>query len=120
VTTYAYDIKYRAFGAVKSMTFGDHQSLSTSYDNRMRPTSVNVSNVLGYSYSYYEHTNRVNLAQSLTIQRWIVVMNTIKWPRWALLVREQKRERRLASMDSRGDRWMARIRISTIMTSSAT
>src|SRR5205085_4411022 len=50
--TYAYDIKYRAFGGVKSMTFGDHQSLSTSYDNRMRPSSVNVSNVLGYNYSY--------------------------------------------------------------------
>src|SRR6266849_449257 len=53
VNTYAYDIKYRAFGAVKSMTFGDHQSLSTSYDERMRPTTVNVSNVLGYNYNYF-------------------------------------------------------------------
>src|SRR6266849_10449876 len=65
VNTYAYDIKYRAFGAVKSMTYGDHQSLSTAYDERMRPTSVNVSNVLGYNYNYFEHTERVNYAQNI-------------------------------------------------------
>lgn len=65
VSTYASDINYRAFDAVKSMTFGDHQSLSTSYDNRMRRTSSNISNVLGYYYNYYEHTERVNYAQSI-------------------------------------------------------
>jgi len=47
------------------MSFGDHQSLSTSYDERMRPTSVNVSNVLGYSYNYFEHTGRVSYARSI-------------------------------------------------------
>jgi RHS repeat-associated protein len=65
VTSYASGINYRAFGAIKSATFGDHQSLLTTYDNRMRPTSSNVSNVLGYNYNYYEHTGRVNYAQSI-------------------------------------------------------
>jgi RHS repeat-associated protein len=64
VTSYASNINYRAFGAIKSMSFGDQQTLSNSYDNRMRPTSSNVSNVLGYNYNYYEHTSRVNYAQS--------------------------------------------------------
>ena len=65
VTTLAYGITHRAFGAMASMTFGDHQSLSTSYDNRMRPTSWNVSSVLGYNYSYIEHTDRVNYARNV-------------------------------------------------------
>src|SRR5439155_15836201 len=69
--TYAYDIKYRAFGAMKSMTFGDHQSLSTSYDNRMRPTSWDVPNVLGFSYTYnggfaVGGNNQVNYARNLS------------------------------------------------------
>src|SRR5204862_5268733 len=34
------------------MYFGDHQNLYTAYDNRLRPTSWNVSNVLGFSYTY--------------------------------------------------------------------
>jgi RHS repeat-associated protein len=65
VATLGYGMTYRAFGALKSMTFGDHQTLSTSYDNRMRPTSWNVSNVLGYNYSYLEHTERVNYARNV-------------------------------------------------------
>jgi YD repeat-containing protein len=65
VSSYASNISYRAFGAVKSMSFGDHQSLSTSYDTRMRPTSWNVSNTLGYNYSYFEHTERVSYAQNI-------------------------------------------------------
>jgi RHS repeat-associated protein len=65
VSTYASDIRYRAFGAVKSMNFQDGHSLSTSYDNRMRPTSRNVSNVLGYNYSYLDHSDKVNYARNL-------------------------------------------------------
>src|SRR5205807_7354648 len=52
VSTYASNISYRAFGAVKAMSFGDGRSLSTSYDNRMRPRSWDVPNVLGFSYTY--------------------------------------------------------------------
>jgi RHS repeat-associated protein len=71
VTTLGYGMTYRAFGAVKSMTFGDHQSLSTSYDNRMRPASWNVSNVLGFSYTYNGGStvggnNQVSYARNLS------------------------------------------------------
>ena len=65
VGTYASNISYRAFGAVKAMSFGDGRSLSTSYDSRMRPTSWNVSSVLGYNYSYIEHTDKVNYARNV-------------------------------------------------------
>src|SRR6266849_3499389 len=50
------------------MNYGDGHSLSTGYDNRLRPTTWNVSNVLGYNYAYDyfgEHTGRVTYAQSI-------------------------------------------------------
>ena len=47
------------------MSFGDGRSLSTSYDNRMRPTSWNVNAILGYNYSYLEHTDKVNYARNV-------------------------------------------------------
>jgi RHS repeat-associated protein len=65
VDTYASDITYRAFGAVKAANFRDGRSLSTSYDNRMRPTSWNVSSVLSYNYSYLDHSDRVNYARNV-------------------------------------------------------
>jgi hypothetical protein len=71
VTTLGYGMTYRAFGAIKGMTFGDHQTLSTSYDNRMRPASWNVPNVLGFSYSYNGGSgvggnNQVSYARNLS------------------------------------------------------
>jgi RHS repeat-associated protein len=71
VSSYASDITYRAFGAVKAMNFHDGHSLSTSYDNRMRVTSWDVANVLGFSYTYYGGnsfggTNQVNYARNLS------------------------------------------------------
>jgi len=68
VSNYASGISYRAWGGLKSMSYGDNHSLSTAYDNRMRPTTWNVSNVLGYSYAYDyygEHTGRATYAQSV-------------------------------------------------------
>lgn len=67
VSNYASGISYRAWGNLKSMNYGDQQALSTAYDNRLRPTTWNVSNVLGYKYSYdyyNERTGRVTYAQS--------------------------------------------------------
>src|SRR5207253_1759520 len=69
--SYASDISYRAFGAVKAMNFGDGKSLSTSYDNRMRTTKWDVVGVLGFSYSYrfgYPDggSNQVNYARNLS------------------------------------------------------
>jgi YD repeat-containing protein len=66
VTSYASNFTYRAFGATKAMNFGDGKSLSTAYDNHLRPTTWNVFNVLGYNYDYYnEHTGRVTYAKNL-------------------------------------------------------
>jgi RHS repeat-associated protein len=70
-STYASDITYRAFGAIKGMNFQDSHSLSTSYDNRMRVTSWDVANVLGFSYTYYGGNsfggaNQVNYARNLS------------------------------------------------------
>jgi RHS repeat-associated protein len=65
VSNYSSGITYRAFGAVKAMSFGDGRSLSTGYDNRLRPTSWNVSGLLGYNYSYLERTDKVNYARNV-------------------------------------------------------
>jgi len=69
VTNYASSLSYRAFGAIKGMSYGDGHSLSTAYDNRLRPTTWNVSGVLGYNYNYdgwhHENTGRVVYAQNI-------------------------------------------------------
>jgi RHS repeat-associated protein len=53
------------------MSFGDGRSLSSGYDNRMRPASWNVSNVLGFSYTYRGSfsdggNNQVSYARNLS------------------------------------------------------
>jgi RHS repeat-associated protein len=68
VSTYVSSTSYRAFGALKGMSFSNGKALSTAYDNRLRPTTWNVSGVLGYNYNYDhfgERTGRVSYAQSL-------------------------------------------------------
>lgn len=68
VFSYASGVTYRAFGAIKGMTYGNGLTLSTDYDNRLRLKSFNVSNVQGYNYNYdyfNEHTGRVTYAQSI-------------------------------------------------------
>ncbi|HXL79253.1 MAG TPA: hypothetical protein VN951_00130, partial [Pyrinomonadaceae bacterium] len=69
VTNYADSLSYRAFGALKGMNYGNGKSLATAYDNRLRPTTWNVSNVMGYNYDYdgfyHERTGRVTYAQSI-------------------------------------------------------
>ena len=68
VSSYASGLTYRAFGATKGMSYGDGKTLTTAYDNRMRPTTWNVAGVLGYNYNYdyfNEHTGRVTYAQNI-------------------------------------------------------
>lgn len=50
VTTYASNPQYRAWGALKSLTYGNSKTLSMGYDNRMLPTSYEVPGVLKKSY----------------------------------------------------------------------
>jgi uncharacterized protein RhaS with RHS repeats len=68
VTSYASNLSYRAFGAIKGMSYNDGKALTTAYDNRLRPTTWNVAGVLGYNYNYdylNEHTGRVSYAQNI-------------------------------------------------------
>jgi YD repeat-containing protein len=68
VTNYANTLRYRAFGALKAMTYSNGRTLSAAYDNRLRPTKWDVLNVQGYGYKYDyfgERTGRVTYAQNL-------------------------------------------------------
>jgi RHS repeat-associated protein len=68
VSTYASGITYRAFGAIKGLTYGNGLSLSTAYDTRQRLTNVTVSNIQSFNYAYdyfNEHTGRATYAQSV-------------------------------------------------------
>jgi RHS repeat-associated protein len=68
VSTYSSGITYRAFGAIKSLTYGNGLTLSTAYDNRLRLTTLAVSNVQAFNYAYdyfNEHTGRVTYAQNV-------------------------------------------------------
>jgi hypothetical protein len=50
------------------VSYGYTKSLTTAYDNRLRPTQWNVGGVLGYNYNYdylNEHTGRVTYAQNI-------------------------------------------------------
>ena len=61
---------YRAFGAVKSMTFGDHQTLSTSYDNRNAE-----------QYLYWVHEDSVTKSKRIT-DVYGTVMSTVELDPW--------------------------------------
>lgn len=68
VSNYANSITYRAFDSVKTMNYANGRTLSAAYDSRMRPSTWNVANVLGYNYNYdyfSERTGRVSYAGSI-------------------------------------------------------
>lgn len=68
VSNYASGITYRAFDSVKGMNYSNGRTFSSAFDSRMRPTTWNVSGVLGYNYAYdyfNEKTGRVTYAQSI-------------------------------------------------------
>ncbi len=52
VSVYAQGIRYRAFGAVRQVTYGNGRQLSVAYDNRLRVSRWEVSGVLGWEYEY--------------------------------------------------------------------
>src|SRR5215213_2901897 len=67
VSTYAGNIRYRAWSGLKSTSYGNNHGLSVSYDNRLRPTQWDIPGVMGwnYFYSYFnENTGRVTYAQN--------------------------------------------------------
>ncbi|MDQ1639728.1 MAG: hypothetical protein QOF62_3067 [Pyrinomonadaceae bacterium] len=70
VSSFINSISYRAFGGVKTASYGDGRTLSTAYDERLRLTKWDVANVLGYSYTYnntyfHELTSKVSYAQNI-------------------------------------------------------
>ena len=68
VSTYASDLKYRAFGGLKEMNYGNGRNLSVTYDNRLRLTRWNFGTTQNYKYFYdyfNEHTGRVTYAQNM-------------------------------------------------------
>ena len=53
ISTYASNIKYRAWGAIRQLTYGDNKTLSASYNSRMLAATFNVSGLISKSYDYY-------------------------------------------------------------------
>ena len=78
VPNYATNLRYRAWGALKEMTYGNshpewgaggERKLSLSYDHRMRLTGWHAGYVMGWNYSYQqfgEDGGRVTYAESST------------------------------------------------------
>lgn len=52
VTTYASNLKYRAWGAIMEASFGDSTTLSESYNPRLMPTAFSVSTLIVKHYEY--------------------------------------------------------------------
>lgn len=52
VSTYASSIQYRAWGALKSLAYGNTKTLSVGYNNALQATSYEVPGVLKKSYQY--------------------------------------------------------------------
>lgn len=72
-TTYASNMQYRAWGALKQMTYGNNLQLSVGYNSRQfmsqwKVVKPNNDGVTGYNYFYNnfsENTGRVTYAQNL-------------------------------------------------------
>jgi YD repeat-containing protein len=52
VSSYASNLQYRAWGGVKSMSYGNGLSMSIGYDARLRSTSYVVPGIISKSYDY--------------------------------------------------------------------
>jgi YD repeat-containing protein len=52
VTTYASNIQYRAWGAIKYLSSGDSKTLQASFDSRLQPSAFSVSGSISKTYDY--------------------------------------------------------------------
>jgi YD repeat-containing protein len=52
VTSYASNLQYRAWGALKSASIGDGTTLSASYNSRLLPTDFSISSTISKHYDY--------------------------------------------------------------------
>ena len=79
VTSFASNILYRAWGAKKSMTYGNTVTDSLTYNARLQPTNYSVSNLnytlpptytsLSWTYDYY-NDGRLRFAAHAVENRW--------------------------------------------------
>jgi YD repeat-containing protein len=53
VTTYASGTQYRAWGALKHLTYGNAKTLSATYNARLQAASFNIPGVMSKTYDYY-------------------------------------------------------------------
>ena len=53
VTQFASNLQYRAWGALKSLTYGNNLPLSQSYDGRLQLTSFQVGAVMSAEFQYH-------------------------------------------------------------------
>jgi YD repeat-containing protein len=52
VSSYASNLQYRAWGALKQLDYGNGRSLSLTYNSRLQPATYTVPGVLSKSYDY--------------------------------------------------------------------
>jgi YD repeat-containing protein len=62
---YASDLAYRAWGSVKSMNYGDGNSMSASFNDRLQTTEYEVPGILHNSYDY-NNDGRLSYSHDLT------------------------------------------------------
>jgi YD repeat-containing protein len=64
VSTYASNIQYRAWGAMKHLTYGNNRNLDAGYNARLKVTSFSISGVMGSEYQY-NNDGRIRYARDL-------------------------------------------------------
>jgi YD repeat-containing protein len=57
VTSYATGVQYRAWGAVKSLSFGNNRTMSAGYNSRLQTTGFQIPNVINKTYQYFADGN---------------------------------------------------------------
>jgi hypothetical protein len=64
VSSYASGIQYRAWGALKALTYGNSKTLALGYDNNLEVTNYEVPGVMKKGYQYYDD-GRLKFTQDL-------------------------------------------------------
>jgi YD repeat-containing protein len=68
VSQFATNIRYRAWGGLKHMDYGNTLSLDTNYNNRLQPSSFEISTLMKINYQYYAD-KKVRYSQHITDDR---------------------------------------------------
>jgi YD repeat-containing protein len=69
VPNYAVNVRYRAFGGMKGMSYGNAKTLALTYDERLLLKTWNVPGVLGWEYRYdkfMENSHRATFAKNIS------------------------------------------------------